>query len=229
MTDFVIPPPPHASLAVAGSDARFPVRRVYCVGRNYAAHAREMGNDPSREPPFFFSKPADAVVDAANGVPYPPLTDELHHEIELVVALGGGGVDIPEADVHAMLWGATVGIDLTRRDVQAEAKRAGRPWDLAKGFDASAPLAPLVGIADVPSLTSGRLWLAVNGELRQEGDLAEMIWSVAEHVSILSRSVRLAAGDLVMTGTPAGVGAVVAGDTITGGVDGLAELRVTIG
>ena len=227
--DFVIAPPPRPSIAVAGTAARFPVRRVFCVGRNYAAHAREMGKDPEREPPFFFTKPADAVVDAADGVPYPPDTDELHHEIELVVALGAGGADLDASAVHGLLWGATVGVDLTRRDRQAEAKRAGRPWDLAKGFDASAPIAPLVPMARVASLESGRIRLEVDGETRQAGDLSEMIWPVAEHVAILSRSVTLAAGDLVMTGTPAGVGPVRPGEVITGGVEGVAELRVAIG
>ena len=229
MGEFAIAPPPRPSVAVAGTAARFPVRRVFCVGRNYAAHAREMGKDPDREPPFFFAKPADAVVDASEGVPYPPGTSELHHEVELVVALARGGSDLPEDEVPGLLWGATVGIDLTRRDLQAEAKRAGRPWDLAKGFDRSAPLAPLVPIAAVASLESGRVWLDVNGERRQRGDLAEMIWSVAEVVSILSRSVALAPGDLVMTGTPAGVGPVAPGDALSGGVEGVARLALSIG
>ena len=229
MTDYVIPVPPRPSVAVAGTDARFPVRRVFCVGRNYEAHAREMGKDPSREPPFFFTKPADAVVDSGTTVAYPPETSNLHHEIELVVAIGTGGRDIDEGDVHGHLWGASVGIDLTRRDLQLEAKRAGRPWDFGKAFDASAPIAPLVPIADVPSLTAGRIWLAVNGEVRQDADISELIWSVAEHASILSRSMALAPGDLIMTGTPAGVGALEPGDVVTGGVEGLGEIRTPIG
>ena len=229
MTDYVIPVPPQPSVAVAGTDARFPVRRIFCVGRNYEAHAREMGKDPSRELPFFFTKPADAVVDSGRTVAYPPETSNLHHEIELVVAIATGGRDIDENDVHGCLWGASVGIDLTRRDLQLEAKKAGRPWDFGKGFDASAPIAPLVPIADVPSLSSGRIWLAVNGEVRQDADIADLIWSVAEHVSILSRSMALAPGDLIMTGTPAGVGALEPGDVVTGGVEGLGEIRTPIG
>lgn len=227
--DFVIPAPPQASVAVAGTPARFPVRRIFCVGRNYEAHAREMGKDPAREAPFFFAKPADAVVDSGTTVPYPPETSNLHHEIELVVAIGKGGADIAPGDVEGHLWGATVGIDLTRRDLQQIAKDMGRPWDLGKAFDRSAPVAPLVPMGDVRSLTSGRIWLAVNGETRQDADIADLIWSVAEHVSILSRSMALAPGDLIMTGTPAGVGPVVAGDVLTGGVDGLAEIRTPIG
>ena len=229
MSDYVIPPPPQASVAVAGTGARFPVRRIFCVGRNYEAHAREMGKDPSREPPFFFTKPADAVVDSGETVVYPPETSNLHHEIELVVAIGTGGRDIAESDVEAHLWGASVGIDLTRRDLQSSAKEMGRPWDFAKAFDRSAPVAPLVPIAGVASLTSGRIWLAVNDEVRQDADIGDLIWSVAEHVSILSRSMALAPGDLIMTGTPAGVGALVPGDVVTGGVDGIAGIRTPIG
>ncbi len=229
MTDYVIAPPQQASIAVRGTTARFPVRRIFCVGRNYAAHAREMGRDPDREPPFFFTKPADAVVENGTTVPYPPDTGNLHYEIELVVAIGTGGRDIADIDVPAHLWGATVGIDLTRRDLQLDARDKGRPWDWGKAFDRSAPIAPLVPIADVPSLTEGRIWLAVNGETKQDADIADLIWSVNEHVSILSRSMELAAGDLVMTGTPAGVGPVVPGDVITGAVDGLADIAITIG
>ena len=229
MTDYVIPVPPQPSVAVAGSEARFPVRRIFCVGRNYEAHAREMGKDPSREPPFFFTKPADAVVDSGETVSYPPETSNLHHEIELVVAIGTGGRDIDEGEVHGHLWGASVGIDLTRRDLQLAARDLGRPWDLGKAFDRSAPIAPLARIADVASLTSGRIWLAVDGEVRQDADIGDLIWSVAEHVSILSRSMTLAPGDLVMTGTPAGVGPLEPGQTVTGGVDGIAEIRTPIG
>lgn len=224
---FVIDPPRQASVAVAGSTDRFPVRRIFCVGRNYLEHVREMGND-EREPPFFFTKPADAVVDSGTTIPYPPETEDLHHEIELVVAIGTGGRDIAPDRVAAHLWGAGVGIDLTRRDLQSVAKKKGRPWDMAKGFDLSAPIAPLVPADRAGALTSGRIWLAVNGEIRQEGDLSEMIWPVAEHVSILSRGIALAPGDLVMTGTPAGVGAVGPGDRITGGIDGLGEIDIAI-
>lgn len=226
---FAISPPPQASVAVAGSDDRFPVRRIFCVGRNYAAHAREMGNDPDREPPFFFTKPADAVVDSPCTVPYPPLTNDLHHEIELVIAIGQGGANIAPEAVMDHIWGAGVGIDLTRRDLQAEAKTMGRPWDWAKAFDHSAPMSPLVPLAEVASLLSGRIWLAVNGAVRQDADIADLIWPVRDHIAYLSQAVALAPGDLVMTGTPAGVGAVAPGDVMTGGVDGIADLEVTVG
>ncbi|WP_415922614.1 fumarylacetoacetate hydrolase family protein [Tateyamaria sp. SN6-1] len=227
--DYVIAPPPQASVAVAGSEDRFPIRRIFCVGRNYAAHAREMGKDPDREPPFFFTKPADAVVDAPCVVPYPPLTDDLHYEIELVVAIAKGGADIPADHVMHHIWGAGVGIDLTRRDLQGEAKKMGRPWDWGKAFDHSAPMGPIVPLSQSVSLTSGRIWLAVNGDVKQDADIGDMIWSVADHIAELSRAMRLAPGDLVMTGTPAGVGAVVPGDVITGGVDGIGTIEVTIG
>ena len=226
---YVFTPPQQASLAVQGSDARFPVRRIFCVGRNYAAHAIEMGKDPTREAPFFFTKPADAALDTPCTIPYPPLTENLHFEIELIIAIGKGGADIAEADVMDHVWGASVGIDLTRRDLQNEAKTAGRPWDWGKAFDNSAPIAPIVPIADVPSVETARIWLAVNGDIKQDADLAELIWSVREHVSILSQAVTLAPGDIIMTGTPAGVGAIVAGDVVTGGVDGIGTLEVTIG
>lgn len=228
MSEFVIAPPPQAALAVAGDTARFPVRRVFCVGRNYGDHAREMGHDPDREPPFFFTKPADAVTGEAQ-VPYPPQTADLHHEIELVVALGAAARNVaPEAALD-LVWGAGVGVDLTRRDMQAQAKSMRRPWDMAKGFDASAPIAPLVPMARVPSLNAGRIWLAVDGDIRQEGDLAQQIWPVADVISILSHSVALAPGDLIMTGTPAGVGAIAPGQTITGGIDGLGDIRFQMG
>ncbi|MEQ6202133.1 fumarylacetoacetate hydrolase family protein [Sulfitobacter sp. HNIBRBA2951] len=225
---YVFDAPPQASLAVQNSTARFPVRRIFCVGRNYEAHAREMGNDPDREPPFFFTKPADAAIDTPCTIPYPPLTNDLHHEIELVIAIGKGGANIAPANVADHIWGASVGIDFTRRDLQAEAKKTRRPWDWSKAFDNSAPIAPLKPIADVPSLTNGRIWLAVNGEVRQDADIADLIWSVADHIATLSQGMTLAPGDLVMTGTPAGVAATVPGDIITGGVDGIAELSVTL-
>ncbi len=226
---YVFTPPAQASLAVAGTSDRFPVRRIFCVGRNYAAHAREMGKDPDREAPFFFTKPADAALDTPCTVPYPPLTEDLHYEIELVIAIGKGGSNVRENDVMAHVWGASVGVDLTRRDLQAEAKEAGRPWDWAKAFDKSAPIAPIVPIAGVTSVEQGRIWLAVNGETRQDADLSDLIWSVREHVSILSQAMELAPGDIIMTGTPAGVGAVSPDDVITGGVDGIGTLEVTIG
>lgn len=227
---FVHPPSPVPSIAVAESDARFPVRRVICVGRNYAAHAREMGKDPDREPPFFFLKPADAVVDASApfgvGVPYPPLTRDLHHEIELVAAIGSEGTDIAEADALRHVYGYAVGVDLTRRDLQLAARDAGRPWDWGKGFDHSAPigaLRALTGAQGHPA--SGRIWLTVNGAVRQNADLAELIWSVPEIIAHASRAMTLKPGDLIMTGTPAGVGALQTGDVVEGGVEGVGQVR----
>ncbi|MEM8794797.1 MAG: fumarylacetoacetate hydrolase family protein [Pseudomonadota bacterium] len=229
MTQYVVSPPPVPSVAVIDTSERFPVRRIFCVGRNYAAHAREMGKDPDKEPPFFFTKPADAVIDSGEVMPYPPETENLHYEIELVVAVGKAGRRIAPADVYDHLWGAGVGLDMTRRDLQQAAKEMGRPWDFGKAFDYSAPMAPLSPLSDVPSLETGRIWLAVNGEVRQDADLADLIWSVEDHVSILSQSIALEPGDLIMTGTPAGVGAVREGDEITGGVAGLSDLRTIIG
>ena len=226
---FVIKPPKQASLAVQGTQDRFPVRRIFCVGRNYEAHAREMGKDPTREAPFFFTKPADAVVDTPLTLAYPKLTQDLHHEIELVIGLGKGGSDIAEDDVMDHLWGAAVGLDMTRRDLQGEAKKMGRPWDWAKAFDQSAPISAIKPMTDVPSVKSGRIWLSVNGELRQDADLGDLIWSVRETIAILSRAMALAPGDLIMTGTPAGVGAVAPGDMITGGVEGIGTIEVKIG
>ena len=228
MTGYVFPPPEVTSLAVAGSDLRFPVHHVYCVGRNYAAHAREMGKDPDREPPFFFSKPADAVVLAGGAVPYPPATSDLHHEIELVVALGEGGRDIPEDRALSHVYGYALGIDLTRRDLQGEAKKLGRPWDTGKGFEASAPCTPVHPVAAVGHPERGRIWLEVGGALRQEGDLAEMIWTVPEMIALLSGLFLLKPGDLIFTGTPAGVAALQRGDRITGGVEGLDQIEVAI-
>ncbi len=229
MTHYAFPPAETPSLAIAGSEDRFPVRRVYCVGRNYAAHAREMGNDPDREPPFFFSKPADAVCDAGCIIPYPPLTEDLHHEMELVVAIGSGGANIPEEEALLHVWGYGAGIDLTRRDLQAEAKKMGRPWDLAKGFDFSAPCSPLVPVSESGHPESGRITLSVNGETRQDGDLDEQIWPVADIIAILSRAVELKPGDLIMPGTPAGVGALVPGDRVEGLIEGVAEISITLG
>ena len=180
---FAFPPPAQASLAIAESSHRFPIRRIFCVGRNYAAHAREMGKDPEREPPFFFTKPADAALDTPCTVPYPPLTNNLHYEIELVIGIGKGGANSAGADVMDHVWGASVGIDLTRRDLQTEAKQMGRPWDWSKGFDNSAPIAPMVPLASVPSLERARIWLAVNGKTKQDADIADLIWSVREHIS----------------------------------------------
>ena len=224
---YVITPPAQASLAVANTTDRFPVRRIFCVGQNYMDHVIEMGND-IREAPFFFTKPADAVVDSPCTLPYPTLTKNLHHEIELVIAIGKGGSDIAPDDVLDHIWGAGIGIDMTQRDIQKTAKGKGRPWDMAKGFDKSAPISALVPLADVPSLTSGRIWLSVNDVVRQDGDIGDMIWSVKEHIAILSQAVRLEAGDIIMTGTPAGVGAVVSGDVMKGGADGIGTIEVRI-
>jgi fumarylpyruvate hydrolase len=225
---YVIPAPAQTSVEVAGSSERFPVHRIYCVGRNYAAHAREMGMDPEREPPFFFSKPADAIVPNGAPVPYPPRTGNLHHEIELVVAIGTGGRDIPLAGALAHVFGYAVGNDLTRRDLQFAAREKGQPWDVSKGFDRSAPVTAIRRAAEVGHLERGRIWIEVNGERRQQADLSEMIWSVPEIVAELSTLFDLVPGDLIFTGTPAGVGPVQRGDSLVGGIDGLETLRTTI-
>lgn len=228
MSDFEFDPPAPASIAIHDSESRFPVRRIFCVGRNYAAHAREMGKDPDREPPFFFTKPADAAVDSGSTIPYPPETEDFHYEIELVVAIGQDCVDVPQDAALDMVWGYGVGIDLTRRDLQLAARDKGRPWDWGKAFDLSAPIAPLRRASQVGHPSQGRIWLAVNGASRQEADIAELIWDVPEIVSILSRSMSLKRGDIIMTGTPAGVGAIVPGDRVTGGIDGLGEIAIEI-
>ena len=223
---FVFPPPAQPAVAIAGRSERFPVHRIYCVGRNYAAHAREMGKDPNREAPFFFSKPADAIAAHGATLPFPTRTSDLHHEIELVVALGKGGANIGVAQASQHIFGYAVGLDLTRRDLQAEAKDKGRPWDTAKGFDRSAPISAITPGA---TLDNGRIWLRVNGDLRQQGMLADMIWSVPEIIAELSTLYELAPGDLIFTGTPAGVAAIQPGDRLEGGVDGLETLRITVG
>jgi fumarylpyruvate hydrolase len=229
MMTYVFDPPATPSIAVAGVQARFPVRRIFCVGRNYAAHAREMGKDPDREPPFFFTKPADAVVDSGTTVPYPPETVNFHYEIELVVGIGREGFAVGRDEALGLVFGYAVGVDLTRRDLQLEARDKGRPWDWGKAFDHSAPIAPLYPIKDGRHLTQGRIWLAVNNVVKQEANLAELIWPVPDIVSILSRSMVLKPGDLIMTGTPAGVGSVVVGDRITGGIEGLGTIEIVIG
>lgn len=226
---FVFAPPPVASVAVSGETSRFPVRRIFCVGRNYAAHAHEMGGNPDREPPFFFAKPADAVVDDGVTIPYPLDTSDLHHEAELVVAIGKAGVNIPVEDAPLHVWGYAIGNDLTRRDRQAEAKKAGRPWDWGKGFDKSAVCGPVFPAARTGPMSSGAIRLSVNGTLRQSGDLAEMIWSVPEIISILSASIHIQPGDLIYTGTPAGVGALVPGDVCVVEIENLGKLTTTIG
>jgi len=225
---FVIPPVSQPSVEVTGTDDRFPVHRIYCVGRNYAKHAREMGMDPDREPPFFFSKPADALVANGTPVPYPSRTSNLHHEIGLVVAIGSGGCDIPLANASAHVFGYAVGLDLTRRDLQFAARDQGRPWDVAKGFDCSAPVAAIRPASDMGHIERAAIWLEVNGEGRQRANLSEMIWSVPEIVAELSTYFELRPGDLIFTGTPEGVGAVRRGDSLVGGIDGLETLRITI-
>jgi fumarylpyruvate hydrolase len=212
-----------STIAISGSTQRFPVRRIYCVGRNYADHARELGNDP-KDPPFFFCKPADAVVASKSRLAFPTKTSDLHHEVELVVALNHGGANIATADASAAIFGYAVGIDLTRRDLQAEAKKAGRPWDLAKGFDHSAPIGALR--EGVPP-AAGAISLTVNGELRQDGDIKHMMWSVAEIIAVLSTYVELAPGDLIFTGTPAGVGPIARGQTVRGMIAGVEPIEIT--
>jgi fumarylpyruvate hydrolase len=212
------------SIAIADSRRRFPIRRIFCVGQNYAEHAREMGSDPARQPPFFFTKPADAAVDSGRTLPFPPRTGALHHEVELVIALGAGGKDVPASAAPAMVFGYAVGIDLTRRDLQTEAKKAGRPWDMAKGFDHSAPIGALT--QGLPP-AAGAITLTVDGDLRQRGDLKDMIWSVAEIIVILSTYVEVAAGDLIFTGTPAGVGPILRGETVLGTIAGAAPVEIT--
>jgi fumarylpyruvate hydrolase len=206
----------------------FPVRRIFCVGRNYAEHVREMGGNPEREAPFFFTKPADAVVTGGADMPYPTRTENLHHEMELVVAIGTGGTDIPVAGALAHVFGYAAGLDMTRRDLQNEAKNTRRPWDMSKGFDRSAPIGDIVPAAALPDPTRGKIELKVNGAVRQTSDLSQMIWSVAETIAYLSGLVRLAPGDLIFTGTPEGVGAVSRGDLLEGLVEGVGTVRVRI-
>jgi fumarylpyruvate hydrolase len=212
------------SIAISGSELPFQVRRIYCVGRNYADHAREMGGDPQREFPFFFSKPADAVVPSGWRLPFPVKTSDLHHEVELVIGLNKGGTNIHAADASSMIFGYAVGIDLTRRDLQTEAKKTGRPWDMAKGFDHSAPVGAITrGLPPV----IGSITLTIDGNLRQRGDLKDMIWSVAEIIAALSTYVELAPGDLIFTGTPAGVGPIRRGETVRGMITGTEPIEVT--
>lgn len=223
---YAFDPPPPVALPVTGTEVSFPVRHVYCVGRNYAAHAVEMGHDPDKEPPFFFTKPAHAVVPEGGELPFPVATMDLHFEIELVVALGAGGRDIAAEAALEAVYGYAVGLDMTRRDLQAEAKKLGRPWAMAKGFDQSAPIGSVARAADVGHPERGAIWLEVNGERRQDGDLAQQIWKVPETIAYLSTLVELAPGDLIMTGTPAGVGPVQSDDALVGHVDGLGEIEV---
>ena len=222
---YLFAPPPVVSAAVVGETDRFPVRRIFCVGRNYAAHTREMGGDPTRDAPFFFLKPADALIGSGETIAYPSDTENLHYEIELVVAIGQGGRDIAEDRALDHVFGYGVGVDLTRRDRQFEARDKGRPWDLGKAFDQSAPMAALHKAGDVGHLNQGRIWLAVNGEIKQEADLSQLIWSVPEVIAGLSQYYTLQPGDLIFTGTPDGIGALVPGDAVTAGIYGLDTLQ----
>jgi len=227
-TSYVITPPPRTTIAIAGTDKTFPVRRIWCVGRNYEEHIREMGQDV-REPPFFFSKPADAIVPDGATVPYPPLTKDMHHEVELVVALKSGGRNIKLGRALDCVFGYGVGIDLTRRDLQIASRDMKRPWEIGKAFDASAPCGPLQPAAKIGHPSKGRIALRVNGKVRQDGDLAQMIWNVPEVIAKLSEMVELAAGDVIMTGTPSGVAATVVGDKLECEIAGVGQLTVTIG
>lgn len=224
---YVFPPPARIAVPVAEGDDLFPVRRVYCVGRNYADHAAEMGAD-TREPPFFFSKPADALVPGGGEVAYPTLTGKLQHEVELVVALAAGGAGIPAARALDCVYGYAVGVDLTRRDLQQLAKDKGHPWDMAKGFDQSAPIGTIHPVAAVGHPARGAIWLTVNGQARQTGDLEQMAWKVGEVIANLSTYVALAPGDLIFTGTPAGVSTVWRGDLLVAGVAGVGELTIRL-
>jgi fumarylpyruvate hydrolase len=226
--EFVIQAPPAPTLAVAGEKGRFPVYRIFCVGRNYAEHAREMGHDPNREPPFFFMKPASAIVTDNADFPYPSATKDVHHEMELVVAIGKGGANIPSAKALDHVYGYAVGLDMTRRDLQGEAKKMGRPWDTGKAFDHSAPCSAVVPAAKIGHPAKGKIWLKVNGEMRQEGDLSQLIWNIPDTIAYLSTLFTLAPGDLIYSGTPAGVGPVKKGDALEGGVDGVGTIKFKV-
>lgn len=227
MSNYLIELPPVSAVPVKGGGL-FPVRRIFCVGRNYAEHTREMGGDPAREEPFFFMKPADAVVTGGADMPYPPATSDLHHEMELVVALGRGGVNIAEADAPGHVFGYAAGLDMTRRDLQGLAKKAGRPWDMGKGFDHSAPIGEIAPVAITGHPASGLIELRVNGVLRQSSDIAKMIWNIPETIAYLSRLVELKAGDLIMTGTPEGVAACVRGDVLEGHIAGVGAVKTKL-
>ncbi|MBA4060911.1 MAG: 5-carboxymethyl-2-hydroxymuconate isomerase [Verminephrobacter sp.] len=228
---YVFPPAPTPSVPVVGTEAQFPVHRIYCVGRNYEEHAKEMGFT-GREPPFFFMKPADAIVVAPPGattpLPYPSLTTNLHHEIELVVAIGRGGKNIAAADALSHIYGYAVGLDMTRRDLQNDMKKQGRPWSIGKGFDHSAPIGPITPAAQAGDVGKAGIWLQVNGVDRQRSTIAQLIWNIAETIEHLSAAWELQPGDLIYTGTPEGVGAVVTGDVLEGGVDGLGSIRLKL-
>jgi fumarylpyruvate hydrolase len=226
--DTVIPPPPLACLPVRGTSAVFPVHRIYCVGRNYAAHAIEMGHDPTREEPFFFQKNPDNLVIDGGDFPYPDRSNDVHHEIEMVVALARGGTNIPVGNALDCVYGYAVGLDMTRRDLQAECKKAGRPWEIGKAFEHSAPCSELVPAADIGHPSEGAIWLKVGGEMRQEGNLNQLIWKVPEMIAFLSGLFELKPGDLIMSGTPSGVGKVERGDLLEGHIDRVGDLRVKV-
>ena len=228
MTTYAMTPPQEVLIPIVGNDALFPVRRIYCVGRNYAEHAREMGADPTREPPFFFSKPRDAVVPNGGDIPFPPATDNLQHEVELVVAIGKGGLDIPEADALSHVYGYATGIDFTRRDLQTLAREKQHPWELGKGMDFGAPISAIMPANIVLPAHDARIWLQVNGEIRQSATLSQMTWNIAEIINRLSHFFALAPGDLIYTGTPGGVSTVVRGDNMRCGIDGLPTLSVSL-
>ncbi len=227
MSGFVIQPPEVVGLSVAGSDARYPVRRIYCIGRNYAAHAVEMGHDPDREPPFFFQKNANNL-DQSGEFPYPPHTSDVHHEIEMAVMLKSGGTNIHVAQALDHVFGYALSLDMTRRDLQGEQKKMGRPWEIGKAFERSAPVGPIHRVADVGHLDKGRVELKINGEMRQLGDLDQMIWKVPEMIAYLSEYFELAAGDVILSGTPAGVGPVSRGDAMELAIDGLGSMTVRV-
>jgi fumarylpyruvate hydrolase len=227
MSDFVIETSPVVALPVAGADAGFPVRRVYCIGRNYAAHAVEMGGDPDREPPFFFQKNPNNL-DPSGEFPYPPHSSDVHHEVEMAVALKSGGTNIPLDRALAQVFGYGVSIDMTRRDLQGQAKKAGRPWEIGKAFERSAPVGPIHPVTEIGHPDRGRIELKVNGELRQEGDLNQMIWKVPEMISHLSEYFELAPGDVILSGTPAGVGPVVKGDLLEASIEGMRGIVVRV-
>lgn len=227
-TDFVIAAPGTASIEIAGLEARFPVRRVYCIVRNYRDHAIETGDDPDKLPPFFFMKPGDSIVPDRGDFPYPAMTERVDHEIEMVVALHSGGRNISANSALQHVYGYGVGLDMTRRDLQEEAKKLSRPWEAAKAFDHSAPCSPLHPAADIGHPDKGRIWLSVNDEVKQDSDISLLRWPVAESIAVLSRYFELAAGDLIYTGTPAGIGPVQKGDLIRGGVDGIDSIAVRV-
>ena len=225
---YIINPPSIPTLPVQGSDELFPVHRIYCVGRNYADHAREMGHDPDREPPFFFQKNPDTIVLPGDDFPYPDKSEDVHFEMELVIALSKGGKDIPEDQALDCVFGYAVGLDMTRRDLQGAAKKMGRPWEVGKSFEFSAPCSEVVPLAATGHPSDARLWLKVNGELRQEGNINQLIWNVPETISYLSGLFTLAPGDLIYTGTPAGVGPTIRGDQLKGGVEGIGEIDISV-